>query len=105
MLQVHRFDPVPSTGAPAAGRQGLHFHSVGITGGPGGQTGRESAEQWQSLEGIMLELGHEWLEVLSVGSRSDPLPAPYLMLRVQICVSCRLLQWGCCSCSTMGDWT
>ena len=69
MLQVHRFDPVPSAETLAAGRPGLHFHSVGISGGPGGQAGRESAEQWQSLEGIMLELGHEWLEVLSVESR------------------------------------
>ncbi len=71
MPQVHRFDPVPSAEpeAHALGRPGLHFHSVGISGGPGGQAGRESAERWQSLEGIMLELGHEWLEVLSVESR------------------------------------
>ena len=71
MPQVHRFDPVPNAepGTPAASRPGLHFHPVGISGGPGGQAGREGAEQWQSLEGIMLDLGHEWLEVLSVESR------------------------------------
>ncbi|CAK0783873.1 hypothetical protein CVIRNUC_007073 [Coccomyxa viridis] len=73
LCEVHRFDPVPSAEpeAHALGRPGLHFHSVGISGGPGGQAGRESAERWQSLEGIMLELGHEWLEVLSVESRGQ----------------------------------
>ena len=64
-LQVHTFDPFLSTGTEAAvqGRPGLQFHPVGILGSADGRVGSGGPEHWQSLENIMTDMGHEWLEV------------------------------------------
>lgn len=63
--QVHTFDPFLSTGTEAAvqGRPGLQFHPVGILGSADGRVGSGGPEHWQSLENIMTDMGHEWLEV------------------------------------------
>lgn len=66
VLQVHTFDPFLSTDTEAnvQGRPGLKFHAVGVLGSADGRVGTDSPEKWQSLESIMLDLQHEWLEVL-----------------------------------------
>ena len=66
MLQVHTFDPFLSTDTEASvqGRPGLKFHAVGVLGSTDGRVGTGSPEKWQSLESIMQDLQHEWLEVL-----------------------------------------
>ena len=76
-LQVHTFDPFLSTDTEASvqGRPGLQFHAVGVLGSADGRVGTESPEKWQSLESIMLDLQHEWLEVphsLGHSRRSSP---------------------------------
>ena len=62
---MHTFDPFLSTGTEAAvqGRPGLHFHPIGILGSADGRVGSGGPEHWQSLENIMTDMGHEWLEV------------------------------------------
>ena len=66
VVQVHTFDPFLSTDTQAnvQGRPGLKFHAVGVLGSADGRVGSEGPEKWQSLESIMLDLQHEWLEVL-----------------------------------------
>ena len=76
ILQVHTFDPFLSTDTEASvqGRPGLQFHAVGVLGSADGRVGTESPEKWQSLESIMQDLQHEWLEVLrSSGCSCTPI--------------------------------
>ncbi len=75
-LQVHTFDPflADNTEEAVKGRPGLQFHPVGILGSADGRVGTNSPERWQSLESMMVELGHEWLEVIR-SSQCGNLPA------------------------------
>ena len=90
LLQVHTFDPflADNTEEAVKGRPGLQFHPVGILGSADGRVGTNSPERWQSLESMMVELGHEWLEViLSPQSGNLPTIIVRVISKVQVALA------------------
>ncbi len=68
--EVHTFDPTLSDKVQAAveARPNLHFHAIGVGGSKKPVPGKTSVmlDKLQSLEHIMLDLDHTWIDILKM---------------------------------------
>ena len=68
--EVHTFDPTLSKKVQAAvqARPNLHFHAVGVGGSKTPAQGKNAVaiENLQSLESIMTDLQHAWIDILKM---------------------------------------